>query len=57
MTVKELKEKLSQYPDDLLVLYPSELCGYHHVRNVSRGINEYDGLVFIDNYREDEDDA
>lgn len=52
MTVGELKEKLSQFPDDLLVLYPSELCGYCEVSHISKGINEFDGLVFLDNYKE-----
>lgn len=53
MTVKELKEKLSQFPENLPVYYPSELCGFYSVRHVSRGVNEFDSMVFIDNYIEE----
>ena len=58
MTVKELREKLDNFRDDLIVYYPSELCGYCEARHVSRGTNEFDGMLFIDNFIEGgEDDA
>jgi hypothetical protein len=61
MTVKELKEKLSQFSDDLIVMIPNN--DLHRLPNpiwhvpasvVARGCNEEDGCVFID--VEDEDD-
>ena len=59
MTVKELKEKLDQFDDNLMVMIPNkyweEPCQTHEVpaRNVSRGVNEFDGCLFIDSYEED----
>lgn len=59
MTVGELKEKLNQFSDDLIVMIPNS--DFHHTpifsvpaTNVSRGVNEMDGCVFIDNYEEDD---
>ena len=62
MTVKELKEKLSQFPDNCIVCVPNinwdvvGNVGYVPAQHVSQGINELDGIVFIDDYMEDEDD-
>ena len=62
MTVKELREKLNQFDDNLIVMIPN--AGWHPfsimqpdipATSVSRGVNEADGCVFIDNYEEDED--
>lgn len=59
MTVGELKEKLNQFSDDLIVMIPNS--DFHHApffsvpaTNVSSGVNEMDGCVFIDNYEEDD---
>lgn len=61
MTVKELKEKLNQFPDNLVVVVPNsdlhrlpDPIWYVPARNVSRGCNENDGLLFIDDYVEEE---
>ena len=60
MTIKELKEKLNQFPDDLIVMIPNpDLHLFPNAvwsvpaTNVSRGCNEADGCIFIDNYEED----
>ena len=62
MTVKELKEKLEQFDDNLLVMIPNRWyletdCKTFEVpaRNVSRGVNEFDGCLFIDEYEEDDE--
>ena len=56
MTIKELKEKLNQFPDDLIVMIPNQ--DLHRspypvwsvpATNIARGCNEEDGFVFIDN--------
>lgn len=60
MTVRELKEKLEQFDDDLIVLVPNA-CWHPHSINpieipatsVSRGVNELDGCVIIDDYVEE----
>lgn len=57
MTVKELKEKLEDFRDDLIVYYPSELCGYCEVGRLDRGIGDFDGILFIDSYKEGENYA
>ena len=61
MTVKELIEKLSQFPDDFIVMIPNiDWMPYGNkpqdipAKHVARGINEADGCVFIDDYEEDE---
>lgn len=54
MTVKELKEKLNQLPDNCIVCIPDSSAGYTLVENVTHGVNEFDGLVFIDDYVEDD---
>lgn len=62
MTVKELKEMLNQFPDDLIVMIPNADLHYMAApiwnvpaTNVSRGVNECDGCLFIDAYEEDEE--
>ena len=59
MTVRELKEKLEQFDDDLLVMIPNQDYGYSSLqftpaKHVSQGVNEYDGAIFIDDYEENE---
>ena len=63
MTVKELKERLNQFHDNCIVCIPNEdryrLPGakdYVVALNVAQGCNEFDGLVFIDDYVEDDED-
>lgn len=60
MTIKQLKEELDKFPEDLIVMVPnSDLhrsprpIWFLPATGVSRGVNEGDGLVFIDNYEED----
>ena len=59
MTVKELKEKLNQFDDNLIVMIPNrnweEPCQTYEVPalNISQGVNEFDGCLFIDSYEED----
>ena len=58
MTVKELKEKLNQFDDNLVVMIPnSDWDSYAPATSVARGVNEMDGCVFIDDYVEDVDDV
>ena len=61
MTVKELKEKLDQFPDNLIVMIPN--ADLHYIgapvynvpaKSVGRGVNEADGWLFIDAYEEEE---
>lgn len=61
MTVKELKEKLNQFPDNCLVMIPNERLHIDphpiwavHATSVTQGINEFDGMVFICDYTEDD---
>ena len=53
MTVKELKEKLNEFDDNLGVMIPSDEPSYVPALTVSRGINELDGCIFISDYIED----
>ena len=55
MTVKELKEKLEQFDNRLIVLAIDDMGGYFQILNVSQGCNEADGCLFLDGYVEDED--
>lgn len=51
MTKKELIEELNKFPEDnLIVVIPVEdnSTGYIYVKNVIRGINEFDGCLFIE---------
>lgn len=61
MTVKELKEALNRFDDNLIVMVPnrdypehSQFCDVP-ASNVSQGFNELDGCVFIDDYIEEDD--
>ena len=58
MTVKELKEKLEQYPERCVVLIPG-YGRYIRAEHVGIGFNEMDGCVIIDDYIEtdEEDDS
>ena len=56
MTVKELKEKLNQFDERLIVMAIDDMGGYFPILNVSRGCNEADGCLFLDGYKEDEDE-
>lgn len=53
MTVKELKEILNNFDDELLVKFPYPW--YTNCTHVAQGINEMDGCVILDNYSEDEE--
>ena len=60
MTVKELKERLNEFPDNLIVMIPDpswrpdkHWFPYIPATSVSMGVNETDGCVFIDDYEED----
>lgn len=60
MTVKELKERLNQFPDNLIIVVPNsdyDPClnpiYYTPARKLSIGVNEDDGLLLIDDYMED----
>lgn len=60
MTVKELKEKLSHFDDNLIVMVPNrnweDPCQKYevHARHIFRGVNEFDGCLFIDDYEEED---
>ena len=56
MTVKELKEKLNQFDDRLIVLAIDDMGNYFPILNISKGFNEADGYLFLDGYEEDEDE-
>lgn len=55
MTVKDLKEALNEF-DDCLIVYILDGEGYSLLRNVSKGVNEAEGCLFLDDYEEDLDD-
>lgn len=57
MTVKELKEKLEEFPDNLIVMIPNmywsdwalnDVPEYVSPTSVVEGGNEADGLLYID---------
>lgn len=50
MTVKELIEELNRFSEDLNVLIPVEdnSTGYIYVERVLKGLNEFDGCLFIE---------
>lgn len=62
MTVKELKEKLNEFDDNLIVMIPNRYwedpCQKYDVAatHVSRGVNEFDGCVFISDYEENDEE-
>ena len=57
MMVKELINELSKYPDNFLVLISDAESdiGYTTVSDITRGVNEFDGSIFIDKSEGDED--
>lgn len=64
MTVKELKEKLNKFDDNLIVMIPDpnwtpEKSWFNCMpaKNVSQGVNEFDGCLFIDDYEEKDCDT
>ena len=56
MTVRELKEKLNEFDDSLIVMIPDKYSpiGYIAATHIARGVNEADGCMFIDDYAEDD---
>ena len=55
MTVKELKEELNKFDDNLTVLIPSECYPwYTSCTNIAQGINEFDGCIILDDYEEED---
>ena len=55
MTVRELIEKLEQFPENAVILIPIE-GRLGPATNVAFGFNELDGCVIIDDYVEEEDE-
>lgn len=53
MTVKELKEKLNQFDECLIVMAIDDMGGFFPIINVTRGVNECDGMLFVDGFQED----
>ncbi len=60
MTVKELKEKLNELDDNLIVTVPNidwspynDKLPYELATNCSQGINEAEGYIFIGNFEEE----
>lgn len=53
MTVGELKEKLEQFDDNLIVMVPDGIR-YISAKNMAKGVNEFDGCIFIDDYMEED---
>lgn len=56
MKVKELIEKLTDMPQDSVVLYGMDNGCFGSIYNVSKGFNEYDGAVFLDEFVDEKDD-
>lgn len=64
MTVKELREMLNKFHDNCIVVVPnidydpnqSGSLQWTVALNVTQGCNELDGIVFIDDYVEDDED-
>lgn len=54
MTVKELKEKLNEFDDRLLISF-RDGEGYSLLGDVYQGVNEADGYLFLDYWSEDDD--
>lgn len=61
MINKELREKLEQFPDDLIIMIPdaswnpdASWLPFVTATNVAQGFNEFDGCLFIDDSVEDE---
>ena len=63
MTVRELKERLNLFHDNCIVMIPNkDFYRENNPRwavpalNITQGVNELDGIVFIDDYVEDDED-
>ena len=63
MTVKELKEKLNQFDDNCIVMIPNKeyysgdsLFPDTVAIHITQGVNEFDGVIFIDGSWEEDDD-
>ena len=61
MTVKELKETLEQFDDNLIVMIPNmDWTPFNNkfqsvpATSITRGVNEMDGCIFIDDYVEED---
>ena len=54
MTVKELREQLSHFNDNLMVMIPKAdkadnyKFEYRTVHSISQGVNELDGMLFLE---------
>ena len=48
MTVKDLREKLEPFSDNMIVMIPDDGWGHATPNCVVQGVNESDGCVFID---------
>ena len=64
MKVKELKEKLNEFDDNLIVMIPNKnyyfsfnACEDVPANDVYQGVNEADGCLFIDSYEEQDCDT
>lgn len=56
MTVKELKEELNKFDDNLIVLRAIDnFPWYASVSSITQGINELGGCIILDDYGEDEE--
>lgn len=47
MTVKELRERLEGFPDNLIVFVPDDL-GFSPLLHIAQGVNEADRCLFLD---------
>lgn len=50
MTVKELREQLEGFPDNLIVFIPDDSgrMGFSPLLHIAQGVNEADGCLFLD---------
>lgn len=58
MTIKELKEELNKFNDNLMVFAEVDTLFTHFFLNIShasQGINEMDGFLILDDYNEEDD--
>lgn len=64
MTVKQLRDTLNSFPDSCIVMIPKSeeflvvengeyIFQYTEVDSVSQGVNELDGIVFLEGPDED----
>lgn len=56
MTVKELKEELNKFDNNLIVLRAIDnFPWYASVSSIAQGINKLDGCIILDDYGEEDD--